>query len=119
MNMQVTANQEVETNGRVPYLGRQRKRGDLSAPNLNMGLFLLSFPFLSPRESLVETNHFWVEWRFMTRAGDRPVVPAAAALEISVQGASAGGLQEHLCTKIYGASTTLPQAFHIHHTTYT
>lgn len=63
MNMQVTANQEVETNGRVPYLERQRKRGDLSASNLNMGLFLLSspfFPFLSPRESLVETNHFWV-----------------------------------------------------------
>ncbi|RKK66979.1 hypothetical protein BFJ69_g14916 [Fusarium oxysporum] len=89
MNMQVTANQEVETNGRVPYLGRQRKRGDLSASNLNMGLFLLSSAFLSPRESLVETNHFWVEWRFMTRAGDRPVVPAAAALEISVQGASA------------------------------
>lgn len=57
MNMQVTANQEVETNGRVPYLGRQRKRGDLSASNLNMGLFLLSSPLLfSPFLSFLPEN---------------------------------------------------------------
>lgn len=40
----------------------------------------------------------------MTRVGDRPVVPAAAALEISVQGASADG-----CRSTCALKSTEPQ----------